>query len=208
MFLSSDKFVRQNSETHWKGEILKKMKFLMYFKYFSAITIKDLFMKTIPGNKAWIITHALSLPRIPRNPETKWRFALENATPNLCWVSCAINKGGFFRDCIFVVVVVVDTHLPRFEALAHVLPHFDALTHFVIRVSSAFIFQTFAEVCYSVVVNRSFFISVLHFRKAYIFKSSSLLKVYYRFVFNESSKAFIFQKCASPGPHNRPEARF
>lgn len=52
MFLSSDKFVRQNSETHWKGEILKKMKFLMYFKYFSAITIKDLFMKTIPGNKA------------------------------------------------------------------------------------------------------------------------------------------------------------
>lgn len=52
MFLSSDKFVRRNSETHWKGEILKKMKFLMYFKYFSAITIKDLFMKTIPGNKA------------------------------------------------------------------------------------------------------------------------------------------------------------
>ena len=32
-----------------------------------------------------------------------------------------------------------------FEALAHVLPHFDALTHVVIRVSSAFIFQTFAE---------------------------------------------------------------
>ena len=28
------------------------------------------------------------------------------------------------------------------------LPHFDALTHVVIRVSSAFIFQTFAEVCY------------------------------------------------------------
>ena len=35
--------------------------------------------------------------------------------------------------------------------------------------------------------------SVLNFRKAYIFKS--LLKVYYRSVFNESSKAFIFQKC-------------
>ena len=31
-----------------------------------------------------------------------------------------------FRDCMFVVVV--DTHLPRFEALAYVLPHFDALT--------------------------------------------------------------------------------
>ena len=42
-----------------------------------------------------------------------------------------------FGDRIFVV----DTHLPRFEALAHVLPHFDALTHVVILVSSAFIFQ-------------------------------------------------------------------
>ena len=109
------------------------------------------------------------------------------------WVSCAINKGGFF-EIAFVVVVVVDTHLPRFEALAHILPHFDALTHFVTRVSSAFRFQTFAEVCYSVFVNRSSFKSVLNFRKAYIFKS--LLKVYYRSVFNESSKAFIFQKCA------------
>ena len=36
-------------------------------------------------------------------------------------------------------VVVVNTHLPRFEALAYVLPHFDALTHVVILVSSAFI---------------------------------------------------------------------
>ena len=49
------------------------------------------------------------------------------------WVSCAINKGGFFE--IAFVVVVVDTHLPQF----------DALTHLVIRVSSAFIFQTFAK---------------------------------------------------------------
>ena len=107
------------------------------------------------------------------------------------WVSCAINRGGFFRDCI---VVFVDTYLSRFEALAYVLPHFDALTHEVIRVSLAFIFQTFVEVCYSVFVNRSSFKSVLNLRKAYIFKS--LLKVYYRSVFNESSKAFIFQKCA------------
>ena len=61
------------------------------------------------------------------------------------WVSCAIKKGGFFE----IAFVVVDTHLPRFEALAYVLPHFDALTHVVIRVSSAFIFRTFAEVCYS-----------------------------------------------------------
>ena len=107
------------------------------------------------------------------------------------WVSCAINKGGFFE---IAFVVVVDTHLPRFEALTYVLPHFDALTQVVIRVSSAFIFQTFAEVCYSVFLNRSSFKSVLNLRKAYIFKS--LLKVYYRSVFNESSKAFIFQKCA------------
>ena len=89
---------------------------------------------------------------------------------------------------------MVDTHLPRFEALAYVLPHFDALTHLVIRVSSAFIFQMFAEVCYSVFVKRSSFKRVLNLRKAYIFKS--LLKVYYRFVFNESAKAFIFQKSA------------
>ena len=40
----------------------------------------------------------------------------------------------------------VDTHLPRFEALAYDLPHFDALTHVVIFVSLAFIFQRFAEV--------------------------------------------------------------
>ena len=59
------------------------------------------------------------------------------------WVPSAINKGGFFEVAF---VVVVDTHLPHFEALAYVLPHFDALTHVVILVSSAFIFQRFAEV--------------------------------------------------------------
>ena len=107
------------------------------------------------------------------------------------WVSCAIIEGGFFEIAFFVVI---DTHLPRLEALAYVLPHFDALTHVVIRVSSAFIFQTFAEVCYSVFVKRSSFKSVLNLRKAYIFKS--LLKVYYRSVFNESAKALIFQKFA------------
>ena len=40
------------------------------------------------------------------------------------WVPCAINKRGFFE---IAFVVVVDTHLPRFEALAYVLPHFDEL---------------------------------------------------------------------------------
>ena len=71
-----------------------------------------------------------------------------------------------FWDCISV-----DTRLPRFEALAYVLPHFDALTHMVIRVSSAFIFQTFDEpVCNSVFVKRLSFKSLLNLRKAYIFQ--------------------------------------
>ena len=34
------------------------------------------------------------------------------------WVSCVINKGVFFEIAFIVVVVVVDTHLLRFEALA------------------------------------------------------------------------------------------
>ena len=68
------------------------------------------------------------------------RSRYENATPNLCWgfvhywVSRAINKEGFFE---IAFVVVVDTHLPRFEALAYALPHFDELTHGVIRASSS-----------------------------------------------------------------------
>ena len=81
------------------------------------------------------------------------------------WVSSAINKGGFFE-----IAFVVDTHLPRFEALAYVLPHFDELTHVVICVSSAFIIQAFAEVFYSVFVKRSSFKSLLNLRKAYIFQ--------------------------------------
>ena len=50
------------------------------------------------------------------------------------WVSSAIDKGGFFE---IAFVVVVDTHLPRFEVLAYVLPHFNELTHVVISVSSS-----------------------------------------------------------------------
>ena len=82
-------------------------------------------------------------------------------------VSCAINKGCFFE----IEFVSTHMHLSRFEALAYVLPHFDALTHVVIRVSPAFIFQTFAEVCYSVFVDRSSFKSVLNLLKAYIFQA-------------------------------------
>ena len=70
------------------------------------------------------------------------------------WVPCANNEGGFFK---IAFVFVVDTHLPRFEALAHVLPHFDEPTHVVIRASSAFIIQAFAEVFYSAFVQRSSF---------------------------------------------------
>ena len=75
------------------------------------------------------------------------------------------------------------------------------LTHVVICVSwsSAFIFQTFAEVCYSAIVNRSSFKSVLNLRKAYMFKS--LLKVYCRSLFAESFKTFIFQKFQRPLCH-------
>ena len=83
------------------------------------------------------------------------------------WVPRAINKGGFFK---IAFVVVVDTHLPRFEALAYVLPHFDELTHVVIRVSSVFIIQAFAEVFHSVFVKRSSFKSLLNLRKPYIFQ--------------------------------------
>ena len=68
------------------------------------------------------------------------------------WVSCAINKGGFFE------IAFVSTHIClALRRLLTFSPHFDALTHVVIRVSRAFIFETFAEVCYSV------FVQVLQF---------------------------------------------
>ena len=83
------------------------------------------------------------------------------------WVSCAINKRAGFE------IEFVSTHiclaLRHFAPLAYFLPHFDVLTHVVIRVSSAFIFQTFAEVCYSVIVKHSCFKSLQNLRKAYIF---------------------------------------
>ena len=51
----------------------------------------------------------------------------ENANPNFCWGSCATDRQDF-EDCI-----CVDTHLPRFEELAYILPHFNAVTYLVIR---------------------------------------------------------------------------
>ena len=71
--------------------------------------------------------------------------------------------------------------MPRFEALAYVLPHFDALTHVVILVSTAFIFQRFAEVWYSVFVERSSlkkFAVKLYLRLSlHIFQHGSLLSL-------------------------------
>ena len=50
-----------------------------------------------------------------------------------CSVQLLIRE--VFRDCI-----CVGTHLPRYKAIAYVLPHFDALTHMVIHVSSTLIY--------------------------------------------------------------------
>ena len=87
------------------------------------------------------------------------------------WVSCSINKRAGFE------IAFVSTHiclaLRHFAPLAYVLPHFDVLTHVVIRVSSAFIFQTFAEVCYAVFVKHSCFKSLQNLRKVYIFHESA-----------------------------------
>ena len=96
-----------------------------------------------------------------------------------------------FWDCI-----CVDTHLPRFEALVYVLPHSDALTHVVIRVLGVHL-SKFTEVCFSVFVKRSSFESLLNLRTHF----KSLLKVYYRSMFAESSRAFIFQKLQRPLCH-------
>ena len=46
------------------------------------------------------------------------------------------DKADFFE-----IAYVVDTRLPRFEALAYALPHFDEQTCVVIRASSAFIIK-------------------------------------------------------------------
>ena len=93
------------------------------------------------------------------------------------WVPCAINKRGFFG---IAFVVVVDTHLPRFEALAYVLPHFDELPHvWFVRP------QAFADVFYSLFVKRSSFKSLLNLRKAYIFQefTEGLLSVCFCWIF-------------------------
>ena len=46
----------------------------------------------------------------------------------LCIIEC---PGQLIREGFFEIAFVVDTHLPRFEAVGYVLPHFDAPTHVV-----------------------------------------------------------------------------
>ena len=58
----------------------------------------------------------------------------------LCIIGCPVQ---------LIRKVFLRLHVRRrhtFEAVAYVLPHFDALTHVVIPVCSAFIFQRFAKV--------------------------------------------------------------
>ena len=64
-------------------------------------------------------------------------------TQPLISVRCSVQLiSEIFWDCI-----CVETHLSRYEALAYVLPHFDALTHVVIRVSlGVHLSNAFAEV--------------------------------------------------------------
>ena len=104
-------------------------------------------------------------------------------------MSCAINEGGFFE---IAFVVVVDTHLPRFEALAYVLPHFDELTHVVRPRRSSF--KPSAEVFYSIFVKCSSFKSLLNLRKAYIFQefAEGLLSIC---VFSSSSSSSSTHIC-------------
>ena len=118
------------------------------------------------------------------------RSRFENATPNLCWVICALlGVLCIFRDCI-----------RRRRRRRHT---FGSLWGPCLRFASLWRANSFGDscvlgvhisnVCWGLLFCSSFK-SVLDFRKAYIFKS--LLKVYYRSLFNESSKAFIFQNCA------------
>ena len=84
-------------------------------------------------------------------------------------MSCAINKRGFSR-----LHLCRNTFASLWDPCLCLLRiHFDAPTYMVILVSSAFVFQTFAEVCYSVFVKRSSFKRLLNLRKAYIFQESA-----------------------------------
>ena len=103
------------------------------------------------------------------------------------WVSCAIDKGGFFRDCI-------RRRRHTFASPWGTCLRFASLWRANSRSDSRILGVHLSNVCWGLLfcLSKSFiFKSVLNLRKAYIFKS--VLKVYYRSVFNKSSKAFIFQ---------------
>ena len=76
------------------------------------------------------------------------RSRYENSTPKFYWVFCTL---------LDVRCICIDTHLPRYEEIAYVLPHFDSLTHMVIHVSSTFIFAIcFRKAYISICVCREF----------------------------------------------------
>ena len=76
-----------------------------------------------------------------------YKFFLIKIVPYLS----KINKIFLVAKTVWLVMGVLKLH---FEALAYVFSHFHALAHVVILVSSAFIFQRFAEVLHSVFVRR------------------------------------------------------
>ena len=93
----------------------------------------------------------------------------------LCIIGCPVQLvSKVFWDCI-----CVDTHLPHFDVLTHAVIrscvlhiHLSNICWGLLILSSylkPFIVQKFAEVCYSVFVEHSSFKSLLNLRKAYIF---------------------------------------
>ena len=104
------------------------------------------------------------------------------------WLSCAINKGGFFSRLHSSSL----TH--TFASPWGTCLRFASLWRANSRGDSCILGAHLSNDYWGLLfcLSKSFiFKSVLNLRKAYIFKS--VLKVYYRSVFNKSSKAFFFQ---------------
>ena len=108
---------------------------------------------------------------------------------------CAISKGGFFD------IAFVRRRRHTFASLWGACLRFASLWSANWRGDSCVLGVHLSNVCWGLLfcLRKSFIFSALNFRKAYIIKS--LLKVCYRSVFNESSKALIFQKCAESFTH-------
>jgi len=115
----------------------------MYLKVKITVAHKD---KTLPRIQTLsrIQKHIPESKKISQNPK---QVPESKTRPRIWILESVFFSGRFFRDCIFV-----DTHLPRCEAIAYVLPLFDALTHVVIHVSWAFIIaiclrKAFISIC-------------------------------------------------------------